>query len=256
MGLVRTPDELKRRTQHFDQGILIGDVTMVFARFRTDPNVVKRLLPPPLKPGPKPLGFVYVAEFGNPNFCPPYNEAGVFLDAQYKNESGNYCLSMPVTVDSSLWQGRETQGYPKKIAEFIAVEERGNYVTGNCIRRGQRIITITVQLEGPMKQELPRTSTYTIKAFPSVVGTGFEYPPLLIHSHNDFRWNTPEKGIGRVTFGQSTHDPIHEIPIKEVVQAGYGTHIEILMQPGNIVAELDSEIYEAYYWNKQDWDLE
>ncbi|MFX1510690.1 MAG: acetoacetate decarboxylase family protein, partial [Promethearchaeota archaeon] len=136
MGLVRTPEELKQRTQHFAQGVLIGDVKMVFARFRTDPNIVNQLLPPPLEPGPKPLGFVYVAEFENPNFCQPYNEAGVFLDAQYKNAIGNYCLSMPVTVDSPLWQGRETQGYPKKIAEFIAVEERGNYVTGNCIRRG------------------------------------------------------------------------------------------------------------------------
>ena len=256
MGLVRTPEELKKRSQHFAQGVLISDITMVFIRFRTDMKVVKHLLPPPLEPGPEPTGFVYIAAFGDPNFCRPYNEAGVFVDAQYKGEIGNYCLSMPVTVDSPLWQGRETQGYPKKIAETIAVEERGNYVTGNCIRRGKRLITITVQLEGPMEQKLPSIATYTIKAFPSVTGTGFEYPPLLIQSHNEFRWNTPEKGIGRLTFGKSAHDPLHEIPIKEVILAGYGTHIEILMQPGDIIAELDPEIYEPYYWNKHDWDLD
>jgi acetoacetate decarboxylase len=255
MGLVRTPEELKQRSKHFEEGAMLTDAKMVFASFLTDPKIVKHLLPPPLEPTPLPMGFVYVAEFGNTNFCPPYNESAVFLAAQYQGEIGNYCLSMPVTLDAPLWGGRETQGYPKKIAEFIAIEERGNYVTGTCIRRGNRIITLTVQLEGPMKQEFPPTTSYTIKAFPSVTGVGFEYPPLLIRSQNDFHWNTPEIGKGRLTFGESPYDPIHEIKIKEIVLAGYGSGIEVWMRPGEVLAELDPDVYGPYYYNKQDWEL-
>jgi acetoacetate decarboxylase len=163
---------------------------------------------------------------------------------------------MHVTLDTPLWLGRENQGYPKKIAEFIAIEERGNYLTGTCIRRGKRLITLTLQLEGPIKQELPATASYNVKAIPRVTGDGFEFPPQLIRLHNDFHWNTPEIGIGRLTFGKSQFDPIAEIPVKEVVLAGYDTGVEIWTQPGEVVAELDPAAYLPYFYNKQDWELE
>ncbi len=254
MGLVRTSEELQQLKKHFSKGSIVGETKIAFATFLTDPNIIKRVLPPPLEPGPLPTGTVYVAEFGKSNFSRPYNEAAVFLTAQYEGEVGNYCISMPVTLDAPLWMGRENQGYPKKIAEFIAIEERGNYVTGNCIRRGKRLITLTVQLEGPIKQELPSTASYVIKAFRSITGEGFESLPLLIRIENDFRWGTPEIGIGRLTFGESAHDPLHEIPVKEVILAGYAANVEIWTQPGQIVAELDPKTYEPYYWIKQDWD--
>ncbi len=255
MGLVRTPSELKQWKQHFAKGAIVGDIKMLFASFLTDPKVVKRLLPPPLEPGPLPSGLVYIAEFGKSNFSRPYNEAAVFLSALFQGEVGNYCISMPVTLDTAMWLGRENQGYPKKLAEFIAIEERGNYMTGNCIRRGKRLITLTVQLEGPMKQELPSTAEFNIKAFHSVTNEGFEYKPLLIRLQNEIHWNTPEIGTGRLTFGKSPYDPIYEIPVKDVVLAGYGTGIEIRIQPGEVVAELDPIAYEPYFWNKQDWEL-
>ncbi|MFW9935401.1 MAG: acetoacetate decarboxylase family protein [Candidatus Thorarchaeota archaeon] len=256
MGLVPTSEELKQRRKHFEEGSIIGDVKMVFATFLTEPKVVKRVLPPPLESAPQPTGFVYVAEFGKTNFGLPYNEAGVFLSAQYQGKIGKYCISMPVTVDMSMCGGRETQGYPKKLAEFVAIEERGNYVTGTCIRRGKRIITLTLQLEGPYKEELPSTDVFTIKAFPNVSFEGFQYPPLLIWCPNDFHWNTPEIGTGRLTFGESPYDPIHEIPVNKILLAGYGTGIEIWMRPGEVLAELDPATYDPYYYNKQDWKLD
>jgi acetoacetate decarboxylase len=255
MGLVRTPEELKKREQHYAQGSMVGKTKFLFASFLTEPQVVKRLLPPPLEPAPLPAGMVFVAEYGITNFSAPYNEAAIFLSAQYDGVIGNYCILMPVTLDTPMWLGRENQGYPKKIAEFIAIEDRGNYITGTCIRRGKRLITLTVQLEGPIKQDLPTTASYNIKAIPSITGAHFDFPPQLTRLQNDFRWNTPEIGVGRITFGKSQFDPIHEIPVKEVVLAGYDTDIEIWTQPGEVVAELDPSTYLPYFWNKQDWEL-
>lgn len=89
MGLVPTSEELKQRRKHFEEGSIIEDVKMAFATFLTEPKVVKQVLSPPLEPTPQPTGFVYVAEFGKTNFGPPYNEAGVFLSAQYEGRIGN-----------------------------------------------------------------------------------------------------------------------------------------------------------------------
>ena len=50
MRLVRTPEELKKREEHYAQGSMVGKTKFLFASFLTDPQVVKRLLPPPLEP--------------------------------------------------------------------------------------------------------------------------------------------------------------------------------------------------------------
>jgi acetoacetate decarboxylase len=255
MGLVRTLEELEKRRQHYAQGSMVGNTNFLFASFLTDPEVVKRVLPPPLEPGPLPTGLVYIAEFGKANFSAPYNEAAVLITAQYEGEIGSYCISMPVTLDTPMWLGRENQGYPKKIADSITIEKQGNTLTGTCIRRGKQIITLTVQLEGPLKQDIPTTASYNVKAITRATGDGFEFPPRLIRIQNDFRWNAPTIGTASLSFGESPFDPIHELPIKDIILAGYDQDIEIWTQQAEVVTELDPIAYTPYYWNKQDWEL-
>jgi acetoacetate decarboxylase len=255
MGLVRSDAELAQLRKHFANGYLLGDTTMVMAMFRTDPKVLQRLLPPPLEPAPMPTGTVYVAEFHTTNFGPPYNEAALFLAAQYKGEVGNYCLAMPVTRDHAIWGGRETYGFPKKIAETIQVTRKGNTATGTCIRRGTPIITLTVQLSGPFTGTLPNTPNYLIKAFPSATGDGFDAPPLLIRQPNAITWGTPETGTGTLTLAPSKLDPLSDIPILEVLMAGYTTGMQILMKPGTILTHVNPKQYLRYSYINTDWSL-
>lgn len=257
MGLVYSLDEISRLKKHFSKGFILGDAVMVVAMFRTDVEVVKRVLPPPLEPDPVPLGSAYVAEFHRTNFGVTYNEAALFISAQYKGELGNYCLSMPVTNDMALIGGREVYGFPKKMAEKISVERRGNKVTGVCIRKGIPIITIKVNLTGPGEPEaFPAIGpNYLFKYFEDPRLDRFDYNPRLVKQYNEIDWGKVELGEGELTLAKSKYDPIHEIPVEEVLIAGYIKGTEIHMQPSEVVAEVDPVRFRPYSFIKNDWEL-
>jgi acetoacetate decarboxylase len=257
MGLVRSLDEIMGMTKHFSKGYILGDTNMVMVTFRTKAETVKRVLPPPLEPGPTSTGMAYIAEFHRTNFGVPYNEAALFLSTQYKGEVGKYCLSMPVTNDMAMIGGRENFGFPKKIAETINVKREGNKVTGVCILKGISIIKITVNLTGSVKPVdiPPSTPNYLFKYFLSSdpkVGI-FDYNPRLINQHTEFKWGNIESGEGTLALTKSIDDPIYEIPIEEVVTAIYTERTEARMQPGEIVTEVEPLKFLPYSFIKRDW---
>jgi len=257
MGLVRSSDEISLREKHFSKGFVLGDAVMVMAMFRTRAEVVKRVLPPPLEPDPASIGSAYVAEFHRTNFGVTYNEAALFISAQYKGELGNYCLSMPVTNDMALIGGREVYGFPKKIAETIRVKREGSKVTGVCIRKGIPIIKIKVNLTGPGEPEAfpPIGPNYLFKYFEDPRLGTFDYNPRLVRQYNEIDWGKVELGEGEIALGKSRYDPIYEIPVEEVLIAGYTKGMEIRMQPGEVVAEVDPMKFRPYSFIKYDWEL-
>lgn len=257
MELVRSLDEISRWDKHFSKGFVLGDAVMVMAMFRTKAEVVKKVLPPPLEPDPASIGSAYVAEFHRTNFGVTYNEAALFISAQYKGELGNYCLSMPVTNDMALIGGREVYGFPKKIAETIHVKREGNKVTGICIRKGIPIITIKVNLTGPAEPGAipPIGPNYLFKHFQDPRLDRFDYNPRLVKQYNQTDWGKVELGEGELMLAKSKYDPISEIPIEEVLVAGYTKGMEIRMQPGEVVAEVDPIKFRPYSFIKGDWEL-
>jgi acetoacetate decarboxylase len=230
---------------------------MVMAMFRTKAEVVKKVLPPPLEPDPASMGLAYVAEFHRPSLGVPYNEAALFLSAQYKGEVGSYCLSMPVTSDMALIGGREIFGFPKKIAETIQVRREGNKAIGVCIRKGIPIIEIKVNLTGTADPEAipPAAPNYLFKYFQDPRLDRFDYNPRLVKQQNQIDWGKVELGEGELTLAKSKYDPIYEIPIEEVLMAGYTKEMEIRMQPGEVVAEVDPIKFRPYSFIRDDWPL-
>ena len=111
------------------------------ALFRTDPEVVQAILPRPLVPADEPLAWALVARYPQTNFGLSYNEGALFLRVVHKGEPGWYCLAMPVDNDMAMISGRETFGYPKKIAEEITLERTDNHVMGRVIRRGVEVLS-------------------------------------------------------------------------------------------------------------------
>lgn len=256
MELVQSLENISKWNKQLEEGILLGDATMILAVFETDPKVVKKVLPPPLQPAPEPTGMAYITEFHRTNFGVTYNEAALFLSAQFEGVVGRYCLSMPVTNDIALILGREVFGYPKKIAETIDIKKTGNKVIGTCIRRGFPIIGIEADLAdrftGPMPEPEPH---YLFKFFISPTYKGFDYAPRLMKHFNDIDWGTLEIGQGRVTFGESSYDFLYDIPVKQVVMAAYAEGMNIIMRPGKFVSEVPDETYLPYAFNKYDWQL-
>ncbi|MFX0108984.1 MAG: acetoacetate decarboxylase family protein [Candidatus Hodarchaeota archaeon] len=254
MKLTRTKEEVEERTRRYAGGYKLSNASMIIAMFTTTEDAIREIVPPPLEPGPILMASAYVAEFRESNFCPPYNEAAVFLPVQYKGEAGSYCVSMPVDNDLAMIGGREIYGYPKKIAESISVERTGDTAKGICIRRGIPIIEIEVTLTDVMEERSPQGPHFLVKSILDERGLGVGMKPLLVRQQNRTELQKLEIGEGTVTFHESQYDPLHQIPIVDVMMVSYTEGATITMPFGEIVAELDSDDYGLYHFIKYDWN--
>jgi acetoacetate decarboxylase len=98
---------------------------MLIVLWLTKPDIVKKLLPPPLNPIDDPLVFCFVGNYPKTNFGLPYKES----------------VSMPVTDDMAMAGGRELGGYPKKIAN-IEYKKDNNLRSGWTERHGIRFMEL------------------------------------------------------------------------------------------------------------------
>ena len=226
---------------------------MLMVRFRTDPEVVARVLPRPLKAPAVPLGTAFVARYPETNFGLRYNEGGLLLDATYKGERGSYCLAMPVDDDTAMIAGRETYGYPKKMADRITLERSGDHIVGSVIRKEIEILRI----EGELTRAWAPTGTTQgrdgedLEGKPCLVGTSwlfkhapaadnriFETAPRLIREPVLFRARPGQlSGDLDLKLVSSITDPLGDIPVREVVEAQYGL-FDNTMLPGKVVRKV------------------
>jgi acetoacetate decarboxylase len=245
-------DELATlRSGHIDPEFTGAE--MLMASFRTDPDVVRRILPKPLKPAPRPMAVAFVARYPETNFGCVYNEGALFLNATHRGEEGLYCLSMPVDDDMAMIGGREQFGFPKKMAE-ITLEQEGSRRIGRVVRKGVEILRIECETTDDAEDaDLERFSTagedsagkpcrnavsYLFKFFPSAKGDGFDYLPRLIRQVTVFRPRPGlKKGDGEVVLTSSPFDPLGDVPVEEVQVCIYGLW-DNTMLPGRRVARV------------------
>jgi acetoacetate decarboxylase len=247
-----TRSELSELRKGFFQARFTG-AEMVMVVYRTDPKVVAKILPKPLRPTRKPIAVAFVGKYPETNFGCVYNEGALFLEAKYKGETGLYCLSMPVDDDMAMIYGRERFGFPKKIAEEITLERDDDHVVGRVVRKGTEILRIEGDLEGEVGlSERIKIGTrgrdlegnpcrlgvsFLYKHFPSADGKGFDFRPMLIRQVTIFR---PQHGLRRcaaeVTVTSSPTDPLGEVPVVEVLECIHGLW-DNTMLPGRVVAQ-------------------
>jgi acetoacetate decarboxylase len=246
------------------------DAEMVYVLFRTDPEVVKRIVPEPLKPSAEPYAMAFVARYPKTSFGSVYNEAALFVTADYREEMGGYCLAMPVTEDMAMIGGRETFGFPKKIADKISLEKTENGVQGRCVRRGVELVNLSMSFEEEVEPEKAvemlrtlsgqeggegwRAIAYNFKFFLSPRLSDFDYKPRLVKQVTTFR---PSSKIHlSSTFDlklkSSDSDPLAEIPVKEPMLGMYGV-FNNTMHAGEVVAEVEEEQFRRYAFFKQDY---
>lgn len=225
---------------------------MLFATFETEADIVKNILPSPLAPSTENMASAFVARYPETNFGCVYNEGALFINCEYKGERGTYCLSMPVDDDMALIGGRETYGYPKKIADSITLESHGDNVIGSVVRKKKEILRIECQLSGNAPEDffskqgyltkdwdgVPciKVVSFLFKYFQSPGGRSFDYLPRLIREPVLFRSQKQLRmGNGTVKLGSTDFDPLAEITVKEVKSMIYGIFHNTML-PGKVVA--------------------
>jgi acetoacetate decarboxylase len=259
MGFVKSLEEI---SDSLSQKGEFYDAEVLTVYFETKPEVVKRLLPPPLVPAALPIGAAFVANYPKTNFGVSYLESALFLLAQHNGEEGAYCLSMPVTNDIALILGREIFGYPKKIAD-IDFEREGENVRGWTERHGIRFFEVKANLTGKFNdvgvqqmlteqmKSKPDITVFNFKYFQAPERAGFDYNPRLIKEVVERRPKSIEMGEAELTFQPSEHDPWFDVKIVRVYGAVY-TVGNNTMLPGSVVAEADQTEFMPYAFMKLD----
>jgi len=263
MSFVKTPQELYQLSQKkYD----FYSAEMVFTFWLTKPEIVERLVPPPLKPTGNPMVSAFIASYPRTSFGPPYNEAALFLFVQYQEVLGPYCLAMPVTNDMAMAGGREIFGFPKKIAQQIQLSQAGSKTLGFVERNGMRFFELEFTPNEQAVDENFKTlikqsfafhqetgaGTYLFKCFTAPDNQLFDYPPRLIRQYTVFRPKTIEWGAAQVKLTHSDCDPWDDI---EVVNPLGAMRIvgDNTMLSGQVLAEADPMEFIPYAFNKWDW---
>jgi len=246
--LVKTPDEIKRIQSVYGRCHFIGTHNLTVS-FETTPAAVRALLPPPLQPTAEPLGLAWVGEAANSNCVGPLQGAALYIRARYGDIVGNYCVTMPVSTPEAVTFGRELYGEPSKLAKII-FEQQDEYVWGSAERHQIRFLS----LRGRMTEAAPtgrlQTSTFQFKYLPRADGVGFDSPPQLVHVIGDMKIEAAKRGRGELIFRDSPHDPIADIPVRQVIEAVYTEGP--LYTSGQVLCEVDPEEFLPYAFSRVD----
>lgn len=224
---------------------------ILFAAYLTDPDIVAKILPKPLKPDVEPLVLAYIADFPKTNFGCSYREGAILIRAVHRGRIGYYCIFMPVDDDMAMIYGRELYGYPKKMGN-ISLENTPSYIKGSAGRKGVESLRIelkpnrtieTGEIEQALGQSDQRAgragwdvTMYLFKHFLSPDGKGFDYIPRLVRQI--VRFNPREDlvtGEGKITLVSSSFDPVGEVPVRKLVSCFYGTWDNTMM-PGKVIS--------------------
>ncbi len=102
-----------------------------------DLSLYRQLIPPPLEAPSHPIVTLYLVDFIRVANWPlrRYQEWSVLLKCALAGEAGWFSLTMPVTSWLAMTGGRSI-GFPKYVADEIAVEHRGETVFGRGKHRG------------------------------------------------------------------------------------------------------------------------
>jgi len=248
MGFVKSFQEIMANTKTTAD---FYDAEMLSVFWETKPEIIARLLPPPLKPAGSPVAMAFVANYPKTGFGITYRESALFVSAAYKGVEGNYCLAMPVTNDMAMVYGREYYGYPKKMAE-VHIKQNSDAFEGWTERRGYRFMEIRARLNGKFndpeaeKRQSQHANkdgsvsgiAFTYRFFPVPGGGLADYNPWLVQQETIFRPKTIQFGEAEITFQHSPHDPWAEVEVVKMLGAVYMVGDNSMLS-GQTVAQVD-----------------
>lgn len=220
---------------------------ILWVRFRTDPGVVRDILPRPLRVPDETLATAFVSSFGQTNFGPPYREAVLSVDATFRGEKGNYMVAVLPTDDMAVAGGR-AGGYPKKLADVdLTVHE--DRAVGRASRRGTEVLRLEGELlEGSVGQTSFGATTNGLDGEPALNGVNWLFKSALGEGVHAYKWRpvltrqsvlfSPKPGQRRAALElkllSSRADPLADLPVGDIVDAGFGP-FDVVLLPARTV---------------------
>jgi acetoacetate decarboxylase len=216
VGFVKTAAEIAR-IEAVLAAPRFGGAQMLSVEFLADPDFVAAVLPPPLAPVAEPRMRAMVGRWQS-NCVGDFAGGTVYVACAHDGVEGEYNLAQYMDGDAPTIFGRDLFGEPKKIAT-ATLRARGSAMRGTIVRRGVPLILIEAELDrdnGPF--EATRES-FNVKSRPAADGRGLEEDAILTRAHYEIRGRVSREGDGRIGLAGTAHDPLDEIPVREVLRA-------------------------------------
>jgi len=247
---VRTPEQIEEFQQAYRNPVFQESFSLSVS-FLTDPEVASELLPPPLEPADEPRVSVSVYNIGRSNCVGPFDGASVNLACKYQGEPGLFCVTMPMSTGVAINFGRDLFAEPKKHAEIELIEQNG-HAKGTVRRYGLTYIELIGSFDGPMEPvELSGMSHhYYFKHLPAADGYGLASDPELIRVTHVGQTHKAVKGVGSITFRESAHDPLIDIPVLSVGPAALS--VGETSTTAEVVAKVPQADFLPYAYAKSD----
>jgi len=112
--------------------------------FRTDPGVLRELVPSPLVPNEEAMMFLSSADFLSTGFG-RYKEAHLLTHATFEGRLVNFSIYLVLDSDVAIGAGREIWGFPKKLGR-LNLNMKDDVVSTSVERGGCTIINAAVHL--------------------------------------------------------------------------------------------------------------
>jgi acetoacetate decarboxylase len=224
--------------------------TTLVATYRTDPEALGAVLPPPLRPPEEPLVRVTVATVDVGRGYPVFGAGTFAVHAVHEELVGDYALVMPMTTEQAVIGGRETFGEPKKLGDVV-LERDGARVRGAFTRMGVTFVEVTGTVESEVDPSPERTRTsFYLKFLPSPSGKGFDGDPVLVHVRRREQTRRQWRVSGEVVLRESRFDPVADLPVLEVRDIELAERSSV--QSGEVVATLASDWVAPYAHQRYD----
>ncbi len=248
MRFVKSSDEITAIQSVYSRCHHLGMRTLTVT-FETEPAAVRAVLPPPLEPAAESVGIAWAGDVGSSTCVGPFASAGVAVRARFGDMVGYYSLTNPVSTPEAVTFGREMYGEPRKLAKII-FESQDEHVWGSAERHEIRYLSVRGRCTEPGVTGRQESNMFFFKFLPRPDGSGFDSPPKLVVMTRDFSVVTARRGRGEMVFRDSAHDPIFDIPVRQVMDAVYTEGQGYTS--GRILGEVDPDAFLPYAFGKID----
>ncbi len=219
--------------------IAFRDARVLTAAWRTDPEAVRRIVPPPLEPaGDVVLAHIY--DMRDPDWLGPYQECNIMVGARLPDTRirGGYSAYLFLASDIGVAHGREVHGQPKKGGQ-PKVEFRQDLIVGSVERNGIAILTATMPYKqqradlADLRKLMAFDTNLNLKAVDHIDQTP-AIRQLTARKLADVAVHECWTGPGTVELRPNAQAPVYRLPVVEML-ANYYWRADFTLVAGTVI---------------------
>lgn len=206
--------------------------------YRSDPEAMAFLLPPPLKAFGEVVG-IHIYRMNDTDWLGPYAEANIMFGASLADKaSGAYSPYLFLQSDVGVTHGREVHGQPKKYAQ-VSMEFREDLIVGTVKRNGIDVVTGTLayKQQRAEREEIAQyfdfATNINLKAINHIDGTA-AIRQLTSRKLADVVVHECWKGPCSVELRPNVQAPVFRLPVLEPL-TGFYWRADFTLVPGVVL---------------------